>query len=85
MSERLLSEPPACAVATSQSRRALHLAIEQAFFMGGSAASIARNFSSFGRALHASDVQRIWASAREQGRLPKVRRPHGGPKGARHS
>jgi hypothetical protein len=69
----------------SQSRRALHLAIEQAFFMGGSAASIARHFSSFGRVLHASDVQRIWRDAREQGRLPKLRRPHGGPKARAHS
>ncbi|WP_438278112.1 hypothetical protein [Nitrobacter sp.] len=80
MPEQLLSEPLSRAAATSQSRQALRLAIEQSFFMGGSAAAIARNFSSFGHVLHASDVQRIWASAREAGRLPKLRRPHGGPK-----
>jgi hypothetical protein len=66
--------------ANPRSRQALRLAIEQAFFMGGSAASIARNFSSFGHVLHAADVQRIWRDARGEGRLPKVRRPHGGSK-----
>jgi hypothetical protein len=64
----------------SQSRRALTLAIEQAFFMGGSAATIARNFSSFGHVLHASDVRRIWSTARDAGRLPNIRRPPGGPR-----
>lgn len=67
---------------TKQGRGALRLAIEHAFFLPGSAAHIATAFSTGARRLHASDVQRIWAEAKDADppRLPRLNRPHGGPK-----
>lgn len=67
---------------TKQGRDALRLAIEQAFFLPGSAAHIATAFSTGGRKLHASDVMKIWAEAKDADppRLPRINRPHGGPK-----
>lgn len=65
---------------TKQGRDALRLAIEHAFFLPGSAAHIATAFSTGARKLHASDINKIWAEAKEAGRLPKINRPHGGPK-----
>lgn len=65
---------------TKQGRDALRLAIENAFFLPGSAAHIATAFSTGARKLHASDIMKIWADAKEAGRLPKINRPHGGPK-----
>lgn len=65
---------------TKQGRDALRLAIENAFFLPGSAAHIATAFSTGARKLHASDIMKIRAEAKEAGRLPKINRPHGGPK-----
>lgn len=65
---------------TKQGRAALRLAIEHAFFLPGSAAHIATAFSTGARKLHASDINKIWAEAKEADRLPKINRPHGGPK-----
>lgn len=67
---------------TKQGRDGLRLAIEQAFFLPGSAAHIALAFSTGGKTLHASDVMRIWAEAKDADppRLPRINRPHGGPK-----
>jgi hypothetical protein len=62
-------------------RRALERAIIHAFFLPGSAARIAQSLSTDARPLHASDVLRIWASAKENGELPKIDRPAGGPRG----
>lgn len=67
---------------TKQGQDSLRLAIEAAFFQTGSAAHIASAFSTGGKKLHASDVQRIWDAAKERGDLPKLNRPNGGP-GAR--
>lgn len=65
---------------TRQGRRALELAIEAAFFLPGSATHFATAFSTGGRKLHAADVNRIWAKAKQANRLPKINRPHGGPR-----
>lgn len=62
-------------------KRALQLAIIAAFFQPGSAAHIAQAFSTGGQRLRAADVQKIWNEAKARGDLPKVVRPHGGPKG----
>ena len=61
-------------------RRALELAIIHAFFLPGSAARIAQSLSTDARPLHASDVHKIWATAKENGDLPKIDRPAGGPR-----
>jgi hypothetical protein len=60
-------------------RRALELAIIHAFFLPGSAARIAQSLSTDARPLHANDVHKIWATAKENGDLPKIDRPAGGP------
>lgn len=65
---------------TKQGRRALELAIEQAFFLPGTAAHFATVFSTGAKKLHARDIWRIWDAARERGDLPALRRPPGGPK-----
>lgn len=67
---------------TKQGRAALRLAIEHAFFLPGSAAHIATAFSTGGKRLHASDVLKIWAEAKDADppRLPRINRPHGGPR-----
>lgn len=67
---------------TKQGRDALRLAIEQAFFLPGSAAHIATAFSTGGKKLRAGDIHRIWAEAKaaEPPRLPKINRPPGGPR-----
>lgn len=65
---------------TKQGRDALRLAIENAFFLPGSAAHIATAFSTGAKRLHADDINKIWAKAKEEGRIPKINRPHGGPK-----
>lgn len=65
---------------TKQGRRALEIAIEQAFFLPGSAAHFATVFSTGAKKLHATDVRKIWDAAKERGDLPKINRPHGGPK-----
>lgn len=67
---------------TKQGRDALRLAIEHAFFLPGSAAHIALAFSTGAKTLHASDVMKIWAEAKDATppRLPRLNRPHGGPK-----
>lgn len=65
---------------TPNARRALELAIIGAFFLPGSAAHVASTFSTDAKKLHASDVTRIWAKAKENGDLPKIDRPANGPK-----
>lgn len=66
---------------TPKGKRALELAIINAFFQANaSAATIAAAFSTGARKLHASDVQRIWDAAKESGELPKINRPRRGPK-----
>ncbi len=64
---------------TEQVKRSRELAIIHAFFLPGSAAQIAQAFSTDTRKLHAADVHRIWAEAKERGDLPKIDRPAGGP------
>lgn len=61
-------------------KRALEIAIEQAFFLRGSAAHFATVFSTGAKKLHAADIQRIWDAAKEKGDLPKINRPRGGPR-----
>lgn len=65
---------------TPNARRALELAIINAFFLPGTAAHVATAFSTGAKKLHAGDVTRIWAKAKERGELPKIDRPAGGPK-----
>jgi hypothetical protein len=66
---------------TPQGKRALELAIINAFFQPHiTAAQIAVAFSTGAKKLHAADVQRIWDAAKESGDLPKINRPSGGPK-----
>lgn len=65
---------------SANGKRALELAIIQAFFLPGSAAHVATAFSTGARKLHARDIQRIWDAAKENGELPKLNRPPGGPK-----
>ncbi|WP_439392370.1 hypothetical protein ACRQ5Q_22505 [Bradyrhizobium sp. PMVTL-01] len=60
-------------------KRALELAVINAFFAPGSAARIAAALSTPVRKLHAADVNRIWAAAKERGDLPKIDRPAKGP------
>lgn len=64
----------------SQEKRALELAIINAFFLPGSAAHFATAFSTGKKKLSAADINRIWARAKESGELPKINRPHNGPK-----
>jgi hypothetical protein len=65
---------------TPNGKRALELAIINAFFLPGSAAHVATAFSTGARRLHAGDIRRIWDTAKEKGELPKINRPTGGPK-----
>lgn len=65
---------------TSNARRAVELAIISAFFLPGSASHIARCFSTMSRKLSSNDVRRIWSAAKKRGDLPKLNRPHGGPR-----
>lgn len=66
---------------TTQSRRALELAIIGCFFQPHlTAAQIAVAFSTGAKKLHAADINRIWDAAKERGDLPKLNRPKGGPK-----
>lgn len=60
--------------------RALELAVIGAFFTQGSAASIAQALSTPRRRLHAGDVTRIWSRAKDNGELPRINRPAGGPR-----
>ena len=66
--------------ASSQQKRAIELALIGVFFIPGSAAHFAALFSTEGYRLHAADVLRIWREAKARGDLPKINRPHGGPK-----
>jgi hypothetical protein len=71
---------------TPTARRALELAIINAFFQANaSAATIAAAFSTGAKRLHARDVQRIWDAAKESGDLPKLNRPNRGPKERRRA
>lgn len=66
---------------TPKGKRALELAIINAFFKPDtSAATIAAAFSTGARKLHAKDVQRIWDAAKAKGELPKLKRPNRGPR-----
>ncbi|SDD93957.1 hypothetical protein SAMN05216337_101798 [Bradyrhizobium brasilense] len=65
---------------TPNARRALELAVINAFFLPGSAAHVATAFSTERKKLHAGDVARIWAKAKERGDLPNITRPAKGPK-----
>ena len=65
---------------TPSARRALELAIIEAFFHPGSAAHIAVAFSTGAKKLHADDIYRIWESAKIKGDLPNITRPDGGPR-----
>lgn len=67
-------------VESDQHKRALELAIINAFFLPGSAAHFATVFSTGAKKLSAGDVTRIWAKAKDNGELPKINRPHNGPK-----
>jgi hypothetical protein len=69
--------------ASRMDKRALQLAIERAWFGAGSASHIAQAFSTSAKQLHASDVQKIWADAKDRGDLPRVQRPNRGPKARR--
>jgi hypothetical protein len=65
---------------TPQGKRALDLAIINAFFLPGTAAHFATAFSTGTRKLSAADIYRIWDKAKEDGDLPRLNRPFGGPK-----
>ncbi len=65
---------------TPQAKRALELAIINAFFLPGTAAHFATAFSTGTRKLSASDIYRIWEQAKASGDLPRLERPPGGPK-----
>jgi hypothetical protein len=65
-------------IASSSARRAFGRSGE-AIIRAGSAARIAQSLSTDARPLHASDVHKIWATAKENGDLPKIDRPAGEP------
>ncbi len=65
---------------TPSARRALELAIINAFFLPGSAAHFAVAFSTVTKKLHADDIYKIWETAKAKGDLPKIDRPEGGPR-----
>ena len=65
---------------TPQAKRALELAIINAFFLPGTAAHFATAFSTGTRKLSASDIHRIWDDAKASGDLPRLERPPGGPR-----
>ena len=65
---------------TANARRALELAIINAFFLPGSAAHFAVAFSTLTKKLHADDIYKIWEAAKARGDLPKIARPEGGPR-----
>lgn len=65
---------------TPQGRRSLELAIISAFFLPGTAAHFAIAFSTVTKKLHASDIYAVWEKAKQNGELPNLERPDGGPK-----
>jgi hypothetical protein len=65
---------------TPNGRRALELAIINAYWLPGTAAHFATAFSTVTKKLHADDIYKIWEQAKINGDLPKLERPDGGPK-----